>query len=216
MLRTGRLPPPGATAEAASRGPCHRPKPCRRSCGFFGFFNGARTARPFGGSVTAPRDRAQALFQRAVHASTPPEEARTSAELFVKLIAREQLWPPGGGGTARGSESFPGELIALRRMLDESHLLVDRQRGEITKLRRQVLDLIEERDSKPWTAPPKSGPAQPHPARDPRSAPRDIVSRYAGRCAVCGEEYGVGDRISWRRGHGASHVHCKDRQEAAE
>jgi len=38
--------------------------------------------------------------------------------------------------------------------------------------------------------------------------PREIVSKYHGRCRQCGGHIGAGDRCLWSRGNGIQHVVC--------
>lgn len=37
---------------------------------------------------------------------------------------------------------------------------------------------------------------------------RTIRSRYVGHCTVCGNQYRVGDLVSWAKGRGSAHASC--------
>ena len=36
-----------------------------------------------------------------------------------------------------------------------------------------------------------------------------MISKYAGRCRTCGDEYEKGEEIYWTRDDGAHHLECK-------
>ena len=36
-----------------------------------------------------------------------------------------------------------------------------------------------------------------------------MISKYAGRCKTCGDEYEKGEEIYWTRDEGAHHLECK-------
>jgi hypothetical protein len=43
-----------------------------------------------------------------------------------------------------------------------------------------------------------------------QDAPREITSKYSGRCTTCGGTIGVGDRCLWQRGAGIRHTVCPE------
>lgn len=49
----------------------------------------------------------------------------------------------------------------------------------------------------------------PKSSRAPGGKSVTIVSKFEGWCRVCQKSYAVGDRVSWIKGQGATHVECR-------
>src|SRR5262245_47005554 len=125
-------------------------------------------------------EKIRALTDRAVHPSTPIEEARTSALIAVRM-AREA-----------GLEVMTG---AERRELVQFRQAAGRVNGSSPHAN--------------GTVNPASDPAYPfrHRARKRTDGPGDyaiITSMYNGYCRACRRGYKEGDEIAYRRGFGAT------------
>lgn len=107
-------------------------------------------------------EKIRALLARAVHPTTPSEEARTSAHLAVRLIVSNDF-TIGANGHARSAPPPP----------------------------------------------PPPPPPEPKRSRSSGSSYAVLSSKYDGRCVACAKPYAVGDRITWRRGEGATHYACR-------
>lgn len=168
-------------------------------------------------------DQVRSLMDRAVHASTGTEEARTSALIAVKMA--KDL------GLRFATDKEMTELAELRELA---------KRFKEAQAQAQV----QSRRAYPWPfnqyAPPSrgytppaaaaSGEASAAPPFDPfagfrkkqrkrterseqvRDVPQGfavIVSAYRGHCRSCRREYKEGAEIAWRRGVGATHYKCR-------
>jgi len=130
--------------------------------------------------VTDAKRRIDALIARAVHPTTPEEEARTSA------------------------------LIAVRQARENGLTLVDAaaHAREIASLQNTIESLLATMPEPAEYAPPPPPPtARPRRKGEPFVT---LVSKYDGKCKACSERYLSGDEIAWMRERGATHYACRE------
>ena len=68
----------------------------------------------------------------------------------------------------------------------------------------KAAELIREHGLRVCATAPDRAPRIPE-----RGQPVVIVSKFEGWCRVCKKSYAVGDRVSWLKGQGATHVECR-------
>lgn len=134
-------------------------------------------------------DKATALLARAVHASTPIEEARTSAYILAKFITTHNLLQC-------------GQDPDMAQKLENAKKLAERLTIENAVLRAQV-----QAGARPCgRTTPK---AQPGPSNGPKApAARWIVNRYPAQCRCCGAHIPRGAWVWFVRDDTGSHVTC--------
>lgn len=155
--------------------------------------------------MTAVLERTKALVQRAAHAATPVEEARSCAVLACRAIVEHALLagvaPPSSDEARLRSElaRLERSVALLARELEQVKRERDKLRGQIAELERAA-----------------AGKAKPPPApKGGRGGVVELRSRYDGECRVCGGPYREGDRVAWRKGRGAVHPDCRAAWEAS-
>ncbi len=177
------------------------------------------------------RERLEALIRRAMHATTPTEEARTSAMVAIQLLSKHGL-----GGAISGP---PDDIFYRARMkaLEGQVRLLDaackNYETTIAALRRELSERPKVDVKKPatgktvdawmWDDPMKVDiKAKPKTANSwERSKSRtskdlyvEIASKYSGHCKECGKRYKEGERVAWKKGVGATHWECREYFEA--
>lgn len=130
-------------------------------------------------------EKIRAIVNRAVHPSTPIEEARTAALIALRMA------------TEAGLELVP---TADRAALAEFRKSAERFREASARVTRNEtpIDFSQVFKRRPQRR------AQP-PAGDYAV----IISAYRGYCKSCRREYKEGDEIAYRRGAGATHYTCR-------
>lgn len=138
--------------------------------------------------------RAEALVSRAAHTATPEEEARSCAVLACRLVSEHKLLAPQGTDKFRLAEDA---LRAANLRVERLTHLLESATKERDALRVEVFQLRAQAKT----------PAHREPARSDGEAVM-LLSKYEGRCRVCQETYGEGERVAWKRGRGAVHAQC--------
>jgi len=141
------------------------------------------------------------LFDRAIHASTPEEEARTAALMAVRLMHKLGLSPSNTSGVigeptranggARGARPAEGGIDWSRFTPEERAAW---EHGQHTAGKRK--------------------PRKPTVARNVNGQvyvkePVRLRSHYPGICVGCGETYDKNDVIFWVKNEGATHAECR-------
>lgn len=147
--------------------------------------------------MSAAIDRMKALVARAVHISTPEEEARSCAIIACRQIHQHGLLTGGSSVLEEQLRSLERRITELSRDLVQAHRDRDQARAELAVQRAR--------------GPGETKASGAAPAGDIV----ELASRYEGVCRVCHGPYRVGDRVAWRRGKGAVHPDCRSSWKAA-
>jgi hypothetical protein len=133
-----------------------------------------------------PLVRLQNLFDRAVHASTPEEEARTAAILAVRLMHKLGLHPSKSPAPtpARTPQRDPWGPVT-----DSWPSVAHPRPGKRGKVRKPP-------------APASNGQVYV-------KEPVRIRSNFPGICLGCGETFEGGETVWWLKSEGATHAECR-------
>ena len=162
-------------------------------------------------------EKVRALLDRAAHASTPEEEARTSALIGARMMKEAGLRI----GTVKELE----ELRDLRAMVARIRSAQVQAQVAQRKASRRAYSYSNGfpfaspgNYSYAPTSPFRAGPMASAPGREvargrrkgrddePKPSYVILVSAYRGRCKKCRREYKEGDEIASRKGFGATHA----------
>ena len=160
-------------------------------------------------------EKVRALFDRASHASTPEEEARTSALIGARMMKE--------AGLRIGTEKELEELRDLRTVVARIRAAqVQAQMQAQRKANRRAYAYGSPFSPfggvRPGTgaySPTSTSPSPFRPTRSERPREREeepkpsfviVVSAYRGRCKKCRREYKEGDQVASRKGFGATHA----------
>lgn len=135
-----------------------------------------------------PLEKIRALIHRAVHPSTPIEEARTAAIIALRMATE--------AGLELAPASDRAELAEFRKSAErfrEASARVTKNGSGSAPF--DVTQAFRRRPQKR--------------ERPPASDYAIIVSMYRGYCRACRRQYDEGDEIAYRRGSGSTHYTCR-------
>jgi hypothetical protein len=168
-------------------------------------------------------ERVNALIERAVHESTPVEEARTSALIAVKEIKKHGLAvgtlvkvapPPRASHYEHHNPWYDqrppptekrfvvcGKCGVVREAGEPCKTCEDREADAARRAKQRAKE-TERRQTSAREAYQSS--------RGGGTRYKRLESRYAGKCKACGNLYTTGDDIAWVRDEGATHWDCRE------
>ena len=141
--------------------------------------------------------RVRALLERATHASTPEEEARTSALIAARLIRQHNLVVD--VAVVPAPSPLPARTAPSSAWAEVSWA-----------------DLSAANSA--WTTSRSPASSEPSPSPDFfgdsfEDRPRDfrvMQNKFKGKCISCQRSIAIGEWIGWRPNRGATHYECRE------